>query len=65
MPPTAKAALNKALTPAKALLAAVLALCEAVTADPDRYPELLPLAHAVLERLPQPKGEASGQKEAA
>lgn len=27
------------------------------TADPERYPELLPLAQRVRELLPQPKGD--------
>ena len=63
LPPPAKAALNKLIASGRPPLAAALALCDAITSQPDRYPELVPLATQVLALLPQPK--AAGQKEAA
>ena len=64
LPPPAKAALNKLIASGRPPLVAVLALCDAITSQPERYPELVPLAHAVLQALlPQPK--ATGRKEAA
>ena len=63
LPPPAKAALNKLIASGRPPLVAVLALCDAITSQPERYPDLVPLATQVLALLPQPK--ATGRKEAA